>query len=168
TDEIERRSMPVVPNVPVAFPSAGSMQMTWPLEEGDTVLMLWSERSLDEWLTTGASRTQPSDNRRHDVSDAIALPQLRSFADAVEATGDNVVLNTDSGLEIHLGTPDPSQYVALADDVEGELESTRSTYNSHTHNYMVPASPAGTVPTQGPNQTRSSIGDVGADDVKAK
>jgi hypothetical protein len=176
--ERETKSMPQIPGVPVAFPSAGDVQVTYPLSEGDTVLVLWSERSLDEWLATAADSTQPSDNRRHDVTDAMAIPALRSFANAIEATTDDYVVNVENGKEVHLGNPNPAQYVALAGDVKSELEELRTaindlidTYNPHVHLHPVPSTPAGVVPTQQTTSTdatkKSSIDDISADKVKA-
>jgi hypothetical protein len=65
---------PVISNVPVVFPSAGSgkISLTFPLAKGDGVTLLFSERSLDAFLSGG----DPEDPRRYDLTDAIAVPGL--------------------------------------------------------------------------------------------
>ena len=61
-------------NVPVLFPRSRKAAVTFPLEKGDTVLLVFAERSLDEWIEKGGNKVSPEDPRRHDMSDAIAIP----------------------------------------------------------------------------------------------
>lgn len=72
--------MPVISNVPVVFPRGGGFNMSWPLNPGDTVLLVFSERSMDNWLQTGGIVT-PLDPRKFDLSDAIAIPGLIPFSE---------------------------------------------------------------------------------------
>ncbi len=48
-EEIEREA---IHNVPVLFPSGGRSAFTFPLEPGDTVLLLYSQRGLANWKKT--------------------------------------------------------------------------------------------------------------------
>ena len=48
-EEIEREA---IHNVPVVFPSGGGFAMTFPLEPGDAVLLLYSQRGLTNWKKT--------------------------------------------------------------------------------------------------------------------
>lgn len=66
--------MPVLENVPVMFPK----NVFFPVSEGDYVLLLFSERSLDLWLSVGGQVT-PNDSRKFHLSDAIAIPGLVPF-----------------------------------------------------------------------------------------
>lgn len=79
--------LPVINNVPVVFPGSSEAVISIPIKKGDTVLLIFSERSLDEWLNEGLQVT-PEDIRRNDLSDAIALPGLFSFN--VDNGADNV------------------------------------------------------------------------------
>src|SRR5579862_3452744 len=45
--------MPILENVPVIFPRAGGASLTFPVNVGDTALLLLIERSTDLWLTQG-------------------------------------------------------------------------------------------------------------------
>lgn len=161
---------PIIANVPVAFPSSSGHSITFPLSEGDTVELQFASRSLDEWLESGTDSApiEPNDPRRHDVTDVVARPTLRSFADALgdeRRDPDALVIYSDD--EIHLGSDDPDQFVALADDVKSEISSLSSTvnalvtaYNGHTHDGNVVAPTAQGVP-------HSGVGDVDSDKVKA-
>ena len=66
--------MPVLENVPIMFPK----NIRFPVNNGDYVLLIFSERSLDLWLSVGGQVT-PTDPRKFDLSDAIAIPGLIPF-----------------------------------------------------------------------------------------
>lgn len=63
-------------DVPVAFPTGGGGIMTFPLVVGDTVLLVYSMRSLDEWMDSDGSTQTPIDNRHFHRTDAIAIPGI--------------------------------------------------------------------------------------------
>jgi len=81
--------LPDIYNVPVMQLSSGQASITMPVNINDTVLLLFSEASLEEWLTNGQLAT-PDDPRRNNLTDAIALLGLRDFSKPAQA--DN---NTD-------------------------------------------------------------------------
>lgn len=85
------QSLPVIPDVPVVWPRGGGALLSFPLERGDGVLLVFSERSLDEWLSQGGE-VAPEDPRTHHLTDAIALPGLSPFSDASQADARDVVL----------------------------------------------------------------------------
>lgn len=90
------RSLPVVSNVPVAFPG-----ITLPLEKGDTVLLVFAETSLDKWLDRGGE-VDPIFDHRFDLSDAIAFPLVYSLRDAPAADSSATVVEAKGG-ELKLG-----------------------------------------------------------------
>lgn len=67
--------MPEIYNVPVVFSRSKDFFIHFPLKKGDRVLVVVAQRSLDKWLNDGAKQT-PDDNRKFNLSDAIALPGL--------------------------------------------------------------------------------------------
>lgn len=87
---------PVLENVPVIFPRAGGASLTFPVVEGDTCLLLFMERSIDQWLTTGGQVT-PLDPRKYDLSDGVAIMGLFPFSETSKATNNNDVLLTYNG-----------------------------------------------------------------------
>ncbi len=66
--------LPILENVPVMFPN----YIRPPINEGDYVLLIFAERSIDLWLSVGGQVT-PTDPRKFDLSDAIAIPGLMPF-----------------------------------------------------------------------------------------
>lgn len=66
-------NLPVITNVPVCFPRGGKAHLTFPLEQGDYVLLVFSERSIDFWIDQG-NITDPKEPRKFNLSDAIAIP----------------------------------------------------------------------------------------------
>ena len=88
-------SLPIITNVPVVFPKGGAFSMHWPLSVGDSMLLVFAQRSLDEWLIDGGEVT-PQDPRMMDLSDAIAIPGLMPFSPASSAP-DNDNFNLEIG-----------------------------------------------------------------------
>lgn len=73
-------ALPVIPDVPVVFPRAKDFSFTFPLEPGDFVMLHFSERSLELFLTKGGDQ-EPGDTRKFDLTDAIAVPGLYPFSE---------------------------------------------------------------------------------------
>lgn len=115
---------PIINDVPVVFPGAGAYSITFPLAAGDTVLLVFSQASLDKWLSSGGE-VDPLDPRRFALSDAIAIPGLRPFSAPVEGTDDTAMV-IQSGGEIHAGG---TQQLALKSDVD----ALRLVLNAHVH-----------------------------------
>lgn len=69
-------ALPRILAVPVVFPSAGNGALTFPIQIGDTVLLTFSMRSMDEWLEGDGTSTTPVDLRTYYLNDAIAIPGL--------------------------------------------------------------------------------------------
>ncbi len=88
--------LPELPNVPVIFPRAGGASLTFPVNEGDTCLLLFTERSIDKWLQTGG-QTSTADARKFDLSDAVAIMGLIPFSDTSLAQNNTDVLLTYKG-----------------------------------------------------------------------
>ncbi len=82
----------VLKRVPVMFQSSGKFKMTFPIEAGDTGLIIFCESSIDRWLTRGqGSRKEyhnPLDTRMHDYSDGVFIPGLKRYAESCEITDD--------------------------------------------------------------------------------
>jgi hypothetical protein len=74
---------PALTDVPVFFASGGNARLTLPIAAGDTCLLLFNDRDLDAWWTTGGT-SAPNSSRMHSLSDALALVGFRSLANKVE------------------------------------------------------------------------------------
>ena len=158
--------IPVITDVPVLFPGAGNFRITFPIVKGDTILLIVPSQSIDRWMqeTKNNVTTDPADDRRHSLEDAIAIPGLRrsvnQFTDTPSIT--HMSIGKDGGAtasfddnEIRLGSDSASDRVALA----SELAAFRTAYNTHVH--PVTGNPTGT--------TTAPVGSMpGATKVKAE
>lgn len=69
--------LPQLINVPVIFPRGGGFSLTFPVVAGDECLLIFNERSIDNWHENGGVNT-PSSKRFHSLSDAVCLVGLSS------------------------------------------------------------------------------------------
>lgn len=69
--------LPLLINVPVIFPRGGKFSLTFPVEKGDECLLVFNERSIDNWHETGKTKV-PTAYRLHSLSDATAFVGLSS------------------------------------------------------------------------------------------
>lgn len=143
-------TLPVLSSIPVQFLGGGGFRGTFPLAQGDTGWISFSEASLDAWQAKGGL-IDPADDRRFHVSDAVFLPGLHAddkpwknvnSSDATWGKDDgSQVVATSDGLELGGNVNDrPTDMVALASLVKSELSSLReavndfvTAFNGHTH-----------------------------------
>jgi len=144
--------LPVINDVPVQWPSAGGAILHFPLENGDTGMGIFCERSLDVWLSGDGSAVNPNDTRHHDITDAVFIPGLYSFTGSpqgVTATsvhlkyGSAEIELTQSGVINILGGT-----IKFGAGVEKALlgQTAATLYAGHTHI-------AAGVPTSAPSNT---------------
>lgn len=99
--QVER--LPVIPGVPVQFPQGGGYRLTFPIAAGDSGLLVFSETSLDVWLSVGGE-VDPLDDRRSHLTDAIFIPGVRSFAAPIsDAHQTKLSLGKESGPQLFIG-----------------------------------------------------------------
>jgi hypothetical protein len=97
------QDMPVIQGVPVIFPSANKGILSFPIKAGDTVLIVFSERSTENFVSSDGSKTiDPQDNRMFDYNDAFCIAGLSPFSKALGIHPENVVLraNVGTGTEV--------------------------------------------------------------------
>lgn len=99
--------MPILNAVPVIWPRSGGASMTFPVKRGDGCLVMFNQRSIDEYKSDGKVST-PLDPRAFDLSDAVAIMGFVSFG----AGG-----GSDSAVEIKFGS---STITVKEDSVEVE------------------------------------------------
>lgn len=69
--------------VPVILPGSSTSLVSFPINVGDTVLCVFSQRSMDNFKIGNGQPTVPNDYRKHTDQDAIAIPGLFPFAKSV-------------------------------------------------------------------------------------
>ncbi len=113
------QSMPIIDRVPVIFPSSEGFSMTFPLKPGDTVLLVFSERSLENWLVKGGEQ-EPGDPRKFDLTDAIAIPGIKPFSRPGGLTGLFDALTAHTAL---------SEMLPLMEQATAQLTGVRDALN---------------------------------------
>lgn len=123
TDARVAESLPIIRNVPVLFP--GDL-ITFPVPVGSSVLLVFSDRSLDVWLDRGGE-VDPLDDRMHHLSDAFAIPGLRPFSSPIaDVPTDATVLRG----ELRLGGADADDHAAVAEKLDGVIRTLMTIANS--------------------------------------
>ena len=90
--------MALLQNVPIIFPSGNSGMLSMPVKAGDIVLLVFSERSIDNFLySDGSKPVDPDDYRTHNYSDAFCIAGLNPFSKALGIHPENTVLKMNSG-----------------------------------------------------------------------
>lgn len=79
-------------NVPVIQPSAGGGLLSFPIKEGDTVLIEFSMRNIEKWLEGGGESVTEPTMRYHDLSDAMAVIGLYTKNSHLKPDPKDVVL----------------------------------------------------------------------------
>lgn len=74
-----RTDYPVLEGVPLIVLGGGKGSIRFPIAVGDTCLLFFNDKDLDNWAVTGSVGPLASD-RKHSFSDAVALVGLRSLA----------------------------------------------------------------------------------------
>lgn len=130
-----QEDLPLIQNVKVVFPRAGVFGITFPISQGDTVLLIFCDRNIGQWQETG-EEGDPGDTRTHELSGAVAIPGIYpSFSASGHGNTESLVVHSP---KIRLGSLGASEAMVLGD-------SLRSWLSSHTHG-------TGTGPTTSPIQ----------------
>ena len=79
----EKWPAPLLPRVPVLFPRGGGAFITWPLKKGDYCLVIFQERSIDQWCQRGGTQVDPIWRWEHDLSDAVCIPGFYPYPEAL-------------------------------------------------------------------------------------
>lgn len=96
--------LPVLVKCPVFFLTGGSTgNITMPIKAGDTCMVLFNDRDMDSWWTTGSSGV-PLSRRAHDMSDAVAIVGFRHKGNAKSEYSDTNIEINNLGSKIAVGT----------------------------------------------------------------
>lgn len=71
---------PSILNVPVQMPSSSTSAILFPVNKGDNVLCIFSQRGLDVFKSSNGLPSTPTDYRKFDMRDAIAIPGVSPFS----------------------------------------------------------------------------------------
>jgi len=135
--DITQEEIPVLPSVPINWPRAGGFFITMPITVGDTGLLIFPDFSIDQWRAKGGTiPVDPLDLRSHSVTSAVFVPGLHAKNNTLaDAHASNMVLGKDGGShihikpggEVHVGSENAADFVALAQKVFDEIDALRTT-----------------------------------------
>lgn len=97
-------TLPTLLDVPILYPSGGGFTMTFPLDVGDEVLIVFSSRCIDAWWQLGGVQ-QAMEARMHDLSDGFAIPGPKSSPNTLDSI---------SSSHLQIRTKDGTAYYQLS------------------------------------------------------
>lgn len=86
TGKLQRVNIAPINHVPVCFPGTGPYSITWPLKQGDTVMLEFACGSIDRFMSIGGTGVDPMDDRRFAKDDAVAFTGLRAIPNALPSS----------------------------------------------------------------------------------
>lgn len=113
-------TLPIIPNVPIAFPKAGAISITWEVPVGSFGVILHLTSSEAEFRRDGTSIATPGDLRRKHLGHAVFLPLFPGPDSAVADSVDDPALVLTAPA-VKIGSKDATHFAALANLVEARL-----------------------------------------------
>lgn len=138
-------SFPIITNVPVIFPGTKRAVIQYPLQRGDGCLIIFSERSMERYLSSAIEDVEPQDPRKFSLSDAICIPGLFPFGNVGKAGSSNSameIINDGGNIELNGNNKSFVTYTEL----DSALTGLKNQLNAHVHTSAAPGSPT-SVPT---------------------
>ncbi len=109
--------------VPVQFPGTARAGMTFGLDEGDRVLLIYRHRSHDESDAGAAPPIVPQSSRRMNPADVVAIPLQLSGQPAAHWRSDGALVIYSSGsTPIYMGASDAAYFASRDDRVQAEIQ----------------------------------------------
>lgn len=138
-DGATEKGLPPILNVPLQMPCTASGGLTYPIEVGDSVLLVFSSRGIDTWKRGDGSLSAPSTLRTFDIQDAVAIAGVHPFIQSPNSPSkrsqshstDDVVLvhNIGSGRETEVRLL-KSGGVVVNTNQDVEVNCTKAEVNS--------------------------------------
>lgn len=150
-------AMPLLVNVPVQFPGGGDWHLTFPIKAEDECILIYAERSLDNWKKYGGLVEQSNLNRRHSVKDAIAIVGVHSQPTAISDynASEPELRNADASIKLTfsstgmklVGDLEVEGSIIATEDIStdlGDITSKTVTLATHTHVTTATVGPSAT------------------------
>lgn len=99
----ETLNPPLLKNVPVKFAGGGGFALYFPLQKGDTGWLIFADADISIFKSS-RQVSPPNTYRRHDLADAVFIPDTMQTAQISEEDAQRTVLQTlDGQIKISLG-----------------------------------------------------------------
>ena len=97
---------PIILHVPLIYPSSSTSAVTFPMHPGDTVMLVFSQSGTDVFKSGDGTIQPPSDYRRFNIRDAVAIPGLFPFGSAINQVSKHTLPHSTDDLVVfhNLGT----------------------------------------------------------------
>lgn len=109
----QAEDLPLITEVPVSLLKAGPFYIRPPYQKGDIVLLVFSERALDNVIANGVGQ-DPESNRKHSLDDAIIISGIMPF---------NQSLPSEHGDDLLIGKTDGSVKVVIKNNNDITVET---------------------------------------------
>lgn len=119
----------VLPDVPLVFPSGGGFTVTFPMEVGDEVLVLFSSRCIDAWWQSGGVQ-QAMESRMHDLSDGFAIPGPKSIPNVIGSISSTKLQIRNNAGTVFLGVGTKFAMTNATTDLKSVLVSLQGLLNT--------------------------------------
>lgn len=140
--------LPKLVNVPIVFPFVSTLGfcLTFPVQRGDSCLLVFSQRAIDNWFDQGG--IQPPEQgegcRHHDLTDAFAIFAPSNTPNTISGWDeDGIAIRNQAGTVKLLLKDD-------AIEITGDVSFSAAIKNAllvdlanHIHNTTIPDSPTG-------------------------
>lgn len=127
---------PLIYNVPVKHPRAGDAFIHMPLAKGHKVVLQFSDRSLEKWLSAGKEH-DPEDTRKHHMSDAFAYPGGYPFSDTASVANGQDLIMKNKDLEVRIKKNGHIQVFNSRYELMKVLEEWITCDISGSHNWLI-------------------------------
>lgn len=157
--------LPTIQAVPLVFPRGGGYYLTTPVQKGDYVLLIFAERDIGRWRSTGTAGTA-GDQRMHPLSGAMAIAGVFPTSQALtDASSENLTFGKDGGVTVAV-TPSRMEVDGAGDSaaLASRVKTLENAILTHTHVSATPGNPSGTpvFVTAPPGDYKSTVLKVGS------
>lgn len=127
----------IIYNVPVQMPRSGKAWVHIPIKKGDYVQLHFQDRSIDKWISSGGV-LDPEDTRKHDASDAVAVPGLFPSNQPMEIEDPNDLVLRNENIEIKLKANGKIEITNGGNDLISAIEELAGVVKDN-HSEAIPA-----------------------------
>ncbi len=126
--------LPIIQRVPLIEPRTSKAFIDFPISKGDPVLMVFSDRALENWIQSdGTIPGEPLDTRQHDLTDAFAIlggwPE-KMTGNRPGENPDDLDIQVQSGVKILIGNG-ADELLGLAHEAFTKLKEVAEELSIH-------------------------------------
>lgn len=104
---------PILLDLPCFVLTGGAFSAKMPIKKGDTCFVLFNDRAIDQWFTSGQVGGV-SNPRLHSFSDGIAVVGIKALTQVLTGYVDNMVVLGDNTHDLKLGVGEASLNVSTS------------------------------------------------------